>query len=143
MKLNKVMFVGNLVADPELRQTQTGKAMCRFKIAVPRQRKEDPADFFECTAFDKNAEFIAKWFCKGKSIYVEGEIHNNNYTLQDGTKHYGISVSVMKADFGIEQKPSTNTPAAQGVTPTATARDTANNNVNDFEDVIGDTDTPF
>lgn len=92
---NRCIFMGRLVADPEFRQTQSGIPVCRFRIAVNRPKKQDgsqEADFIGCTAWRNTAEFISRYFSKGQMILVEGQLRNNDYTDNDGVKHYGMDV---------------------------------------------------
>lgn len=99
---NKCIFMGRLVADPEFRQTQSGIPVCRFRIAVNRPKKQDgsqEADFIGCTALRGTAEFISRYFSKGQMILVEGQLRNNDYTDNDGVKHYGMDVLVEQAQF--------------------------------------------
>lgn len=90
--MNKVIFMGRLVADPEFSQTQGDKSVCKFRIAVDRAYSKDgqgkQSDFFQLVSFGKTAEFVNKFFTKGKPILVEGRIQNNNYTDKDGVQHY-------------------------------------------------------
>ena len=79
--MNKVIFIGRLCADPEMRSTTCGKEVCSFRLAVDRQfSKEKSTDFFPCEAWDKTAGFISKYFSKGSMIAIEGEIRNAQYT---------------------------------------------------------------
>lgn len=88
---NKIILMGRLTKDPELKTTQSGVTMCRFSIAVDRaysNGQEKQTDFFDITAWRQTAEFVSKWFSKGKCILVEGKLQNNNYTDQNGVKQY-------------------------------------------------------
>ncbi|MBQ8079641.1 MAG: single-stranded DNA-binding protein [Oscillospiraceae bacterium] len=88
---NRIILMGRLTRDPELRTTQSGIQMCRFSIAVDRaysKGEEKQTDFIDITAWRQTAEFVCKWFGKGKCILVEGKLQNNNYTDQNGVKHY-------------------------------------------------------
>ena len=76
---NRIILMGRLVAAPELRQTQTGLSVCRFRIAVDRfakQGEERKADFISCVAWRQTADFVSRWFAKGQLIHIEpGEMH--------------------------------------------------------------------
>lgn len=102
--INSVILMGRLVADPELRQTQTALSVCRFRIAVDRGYSsasgEKQADFINITAWRQTAEFVSKYFTKGKMIIVEGSLRNNDYTDNDGVKHYSMEVQAEKVAFG-------------------------------------------
>lgn len=101
--LNKAILMGWLCADPELRQTTSGIPVCRIRIAVNRPYKKDAeqqADFINVTCWRTTAEFVAKFFSKGKMIIVEGCLRNNDYTDQNGVKHYSMEVLANNVDFG-------------------------------------------
>lgn len=107
--LNKVIIMGRLTRDPELKQTQSGIAVCRLSVAVNRQYAnketgEREADFIECEAWRNTAEFIARYFNKGSMILVEGQMRNNNYTDGNGVKHYGMKVLVDSVSFCGEKR---------------------------------------
>ena len=88
--MNKVFLIGNLTRDPELRETPSGVAMCRFAIAVNRptvsQDGERQTDYFECTAWRGLAETIARFTQKGKKVAVVGSIQLRNYEDNQGVK---------------------------------------------------------
>ena len=101
--LNKVIIMGRLTRDPEMRQTTSGVSMCRFSVAVDRQFKnqqtgEREADFISCVAWRQTAEFICRYFHKGNMILVEGNLRNDNYE-KDGVKHYSMNVFVDNVSF--------------------------------------------
>jgi single-strand DNA-binding protein len=101
--INKVILMGRLTADPELKQTQNGVAVCKINVAVNRPKikdKEQEADFISVQAWRNTAEFISKYFSKGKMIIVEGSLRNNNYTDQNGVKHYSMVVQADSVAFG-------------------------------------------
>lgn len=117
----KLMAVGRLTNDPDIRWTQGNQPMCiaRFNIAINRRFKREgqpEADFHSCTAFGRTAEFVDKYFSKGQRIALEGTLQNNNYTDQQGVKHYGEQIIVESVEF-CESKNSgeqrTASPAAQ------------------------------
>ena len=90
--LNKVILMGNLVADPEYKTTPSGVGVTTFRIAVGRrfakQGDEVTADFFSIVAWRNTAEFVSKYFTKGRAIVVVGSPQNRNWTDQNGQKHY-------------------------------------------------------
>lgn len=101
--MNKILLSGRLVKDPEITSSASGTTFARFSIAVNRRFKRDnepDADFFNCSAFGKTAEFIEKFFKKGSRIEVAGRLENNNYTNKEGQKIYDVRVMVEEADFG-------------------------------------------
>ena len=98
--MNKVVLVGRLTRDPELRVAAgSGTAVSRFTVAVNRQFKRDETDFINCVAFGKTAETISQYFTKGKQIAVSGSIRTGSYDAQDGTKRYTTDVAVDTFDF--------------------------------------------
>lgn len=100
--MNKIFLQGRLTANPDCRQTQNGISMCRFTIAVDRPYKKDKekeTDFINVTAWRNTADFVARYFTKGKPILVEGSLRNNDYTDQNGVKHYSMCVQADTVNF--------------------------------------------
>lgn len=104
--MNKVILCGRLTADPELKQTTSGIATCRFTVAVDRriankETGEREADFVTCVAWRKTAEFLSKFFSKGKLICLEGSLRNNNYQDKNHSDvtHYTMEVQVDNIEF--------------------------------------------
>lgn len=102
--MNKVILTGRLTRDPEIRYSQSGKAVARLGIAVNRAFSKDQADFFNMTAWDKQAEFCGRYMKKGTSVVVEGRVENDNYEDKNGVKHYGVRIQVERIEFGIGNK---------------------------------------
>ena len=94
--MNNVSLIGRLVANPELKHTQNGMAYTRFRIAVDRafvkQGEERQADFIDIVAWQQRAEFVCKYFSKGRRIALNGRIQTGSYTAQDGSKRYTMDV---------------------------------------------------
>lgn len=100
--MNKVILMGRLTKDPELRQSQNGISVARFTIAVNRRFAKDgqqQADFINCIAWRKTGEFIAKYFEKGSMIAVTGSIQTRTWDGNDGKKQYATEVIVNEAYF--------------------------------------------
>ena len=100
--MNKVILMGRLTRDPDIRYSPEGTAIARFPIAVDRRFKkeqEKDADFFNCTAFGKTAEFVEKHLAKGTKILLIGRIQNDNYKNRDGEKVYSVQVMVDELEF--------------------------------------------
>ena len=98
--MNKVILIGRLTKDPELRYAAgSGTAVCRFTVAINRQFKKDETDFINCVAFGKTAEFIEKYFKQGSKAVVAGRIQTGSYTNKDGNKVYTTDVVVEEIDF--------------------------------------------
>jgi single-strand DNA-binding protein len=94
--MNRVVLIGNLTRDPEMRTTASGLSNTRFTIAVNRpfqdQNGERGVDFINCVAWRKQAENIAKYCTKGTQVAVEGRIQTGSYDAQDGTKRYTTDI---------------------------------------------------
>lgn len=101
--MNKVILIGRLTRDPELRQTPSGVANAQFSIAVNRNFKNRDgvveADFFNVVVWNKPAENIAKYCSKGTQVCVEGRLQTRNYDAQDGTKRYVTEVIANNVEF--------------------------------------------
>lgn len=137
--MNKVILVGRLTADPELRQTQSGVASCRFTVAVDRkiankETGEKEADFITCVAWRKTAEFVSKYFTKGKMIVVEGALRNNNYQDKNHSDvtHYTMDVMVDNIEFAGDGKSGGSSAPQQS----ASAQP-------DMEEVVSNDEIPF
>ena len=103
--MNKVFLSGNLTRDPEVRYTQTGKAVARMGIAVRRlYSKENAVDFFNMTAWDKTAEFCQRYLTKGSRVMVEGRIQTYSYEGKDGTTKSGVDIQVENIEFGSSKR---------------------------------------
>jgi len=120
--MNNCQFTGRLVRDPETRYTagENSMAICRFTLAVDRKFKRDgdaSADYPSFTAFNKNAENIQKYFCKGKPIIIEkSHVQTGSYVNKDGVKVYTTDFVVDEWDF----VPSDNTQNAEQINKTTT-----------------------
>lgn len=153
--LNKVFLMGRLVRDPELRQTPSGVSACRFSIAVDRPYKnqqtgERETDFADCCAWRQTAEFVARYFSKGKLILVEGSMRNNNYTDGNGVQHYGMNVQVDSVSFcgsrpGGEAQSETQYAAAPQPTQSSQPKQQAIDlgELGEFEEILSDGADPF
>ena len=119
LNLNKVILAGRLVADPELKQTQSGISVVSLRIAVNRrytsrfdgQQRLPEADFFNVTAWRTTAEFIAKFFRKGSAICVVGSIQNRTWVDQQGVKHYATDIDADEAKI-VENRNASAAPDA-------------------------------
>lgn len=101
--MNKVILMGRLTKDPEVRYTQNNIPVANFSIAVSRrfakENDEVKADFFNVIAWNKTGEFVGKYFKKGQQILVSGRIENRNWTDQQGVKHYATDIIAEEVDF--------------------------------------------
>lgn len=97
--LNHSVIMGRLVRDPEIRRTNSGKAVTSFTIACDKPGKDSGASFIGCVAWEKTAEFISNYFAKGSAIIVEGRLESRQYETKDGQKRTVTEVVVSQAHF--------------------------------------------
>lgn len=139
--LNRVILMGRITQDLELKQTPSGIAVLSFSIAVDRnytpQGEERQTDFIKCVAWRQRAEFINKYFAKGRMIAIEGNLQTRTYEDKNGTKHYVTEVVVDNVSFTGE--PKQNGDAPQTFTNTGETVE----GLDDFEVVISDGEVPF
>ena len=112
--MNIVILMGRLTRDPEVSSSASGTTFARYSIAVDRKFKregEADADFFNCTSFGKQAEFVEKYLKKGTKIVVSGELQNNNYTNKDGQKIYDVRIMVHDVEFAESKNSDSKTEA--------------------------------
>ena len=135
--MNLVTLIGRLTRYPELKYSQSGKAFCKFSIAVTREFNRDEADFINCVAWDKRAETIAEYLRKGRRIALQGRLSVRSYE-QNGETKWMTEVIVDKFDFidtaasggsSYEDKKSSNEPGFSNEVVS--------------EDTIDDDDFPF
>lgn len=175
--MNKVILVGRLTADPELRQTQSGIASCRFTVACDRRfadknTGERQADFISCTAWRQTAEFVSRYFNKGKLICVEGSLRTGSYQDRNHSDvtHYTTDVFVDNVEFvggknesggnggngGYQNGGGYNAPQnnynnnysappqqAAPQQPAPSNDSMSYGNLSDFEEILSDGDVPF
>lgn len=144
-----------MTADPELRQTQSGVSTCRFTVAVNRKFKnqngEYDADFISCTAWRQTAEFVSKYFSKGKMIVVEGSLRTGSYTDKNHSDvtHYTTDVFVDGVEFcGDKGTSNAATTAAQQPSNAQAVIQQAQQqgiptDLSEFEEILSDGDMPF
>ena len=84
--MNKIIILGRLTKDPELRRTTSNKSVANFTVAVNRRSKDDPSDFITCIAWEKRAEFVEKFLGKGNRVFVSGRMESRTYDKSDGHK---------------------------------------------------------
>lgn len=121
--MNKAILMGRLTRDSEIRYSQgdNSMAIAKFSLAVDRKFKkqgdEVTADFFNCTAFGKQAEFVEKYLKKGTKVVVTGRIQNDNYTNKDGQKVYSVQIMVEEIEFAESKASSQSNSGNEGSTP--------------------------
>lgn len=106
--INRVVLVGRLTKEPELRTTPSGSKVCQYTLAVSRNRSAQPgqpeADFINCVSWNKTAELMNQYLSKGALIGIEGRIQTRNYDNQNGQKVYVTEVITDSVQF-LESKP--------------------------------------
>lgn len=109
--MNKIIMIGRLTRDLDLRYLADNRVLTKGSIAVDRKHKkegESETDFFNITAFGKTADIMSKYLHKGSKIAIEGELRNNNYTDKDGHKVYSNEIIVNSFDFAEGKSSSTS-----------------------------------
>ena len=155
--LNKVILMGHMTADPELKQTTSGISVCSFSIGVNRRyskadQGQQSVDFINIVSWRQQAEFVSRYFKKGSSIIVCGSLQTRNWTDNQGQKRYATEVVADDISFGAPASANQGgasaeeprqgagqnyTPAAYG-TPSFNSAPSAN-----FEEIPGDDSLPF
>ena len=162
--LNRVILMGRLVSDPELKTTPTGVSVTSFSIAVDRSYvksgEERKADFFNIVCWRSTAEFVCRYFGKGSLIAVDGQLQSRTYQAKDGSNRYVVEVVADNVSFTGERRennsgsynqpfggqsygaaPSYQTPAYQQ--PQAPVESYQSGSNSDFQDMPLDDDLPF
>ena len=99
--INKAILMGRLTRDPELRHTGSGTPVCSFTVAIDNGYGDNRStDFINCVAWNKTAEFVEKYFTKGRMIIVVGRIQTRTWEGQDGKKNYATEVVASEVSFG-------------------------------------------
>ena len=138
--MNKVILIGRLTRDPELRTIASGNATTSFTVAVNRnftnQNGEREADFINCVAWRKQAENVAKYCTKGSQVAVEGRIQTRNYDAQDGTKRYVTEVIADNVTFLNSRAGGSQIPESSSNTSSYTANNAVPNNGMANNDIV-------
>lgn len=138
---NKVLLIGNLTADPELKSTTSGVSVCSFSIAVNRKYNKDgnnEVDFITIQTWRQTAEFVTKYFKKGKPILVCGQLQTRSWTDNQGNKRYATEVVADEVSFVGNNESSTDAKSQpQPYMPSAYTSQPQ------FEEVPNDGDLPF
>lgn len=104
--MNKVVLLGRLTKDPELRYTKNETAVCGFTLAVDRKFQKDETDFIPVVVWQKTAEFCSKYFAKGQKVAVSGRIQTRTWEDENGDKHYVTEIVAEEVDFADGKKNS-------------------------------------
>lgn len=142
--VNKVLLVGNLGKDPEVRFTSTGRAVCTFSLATSEQWKTDigqqeRTEWHHIVVWGKSAEHCGQYLKKGRQVYVEGAIRSRSYEAKDGSKRYVTEIVTQRVQF-LGVKPTSTSSAAHSETDGFSGGEGT-----DFPDTPGvtDDDLPF
>lgn len=153
--LNRVILMGRITQELDLKSTPSGVSVLQFSVAVDRgfvkQGEERQADFITCVAWRQQAEFISKYFGKGRMIALEGNLRTRTYDDKNGTKHYVTEVYVDSVSFTGEPKQGgnsntnyssnyNNSPAQNTNQQNATV---SIGDISDFEEILSDDGVPF
>jgi len=108
--MNKVMLIGRLTQDPEVRYTTTNKSLCQFRLAVSRKYtkpgEEPQTDFFPIVAWEKTSEFCSNYFRKGQKVAIIGRLHNRTWDDSEGKRHYITEIIAEEVSFADSKKSS-------------------------------------
>jgi single-strand DNA-binding protein len=142
--LNVIAMQGRLARDPEMRQTTTGKSVASFTLACDRGRKDangnSQPDWITCTAWEKTAEFICKYFQKGALIAVDGRLQSRQYQDKNGQNRTAIEVVVQNVNFcGKSDSSAHHADRTQGEPNVGYS----NGNADDFAEIEDNGDLPF
>ena len=150
---NRAILIGRLTADPELKQTQSGISVCSFSIAVDRAYSgrggERQTDFINIVTWRQQAEFVSKYFSKGRLIGIEGSIQTRNYEDRNGNKRTAVEVVADRAFFVDSKSSAHNSGTSYGAVapnrPAAPAEPVSysSGSFGDFEEIEGEDDLPF
>lgn len=149
--MNKVILIGRLTKDPELRYTQSGTAVAGFTLAVDRrfsnQSGEREADFVNCVAWNKAAEFVSWYFHKGKQMALEGRLQVRSYDGNDGQKRWVTEVVAEQIEFVGSKHDSNSNRSGSGTSNTNSSAGSSSGN-NPYtglgqEVMFDDNDLPF
>ncbi len=153
---NKVILIGNMTADPELKQTSGGTSVCSFSIAVNRRfakadQGQQTVDFINIVAWGQQAEFVCRYFKKGHPILVCGRIQTRTWTDQQGSRRYSTDVVAEEVSFVSSQNqsaasgaPAGNSHDGQAYTPSDYGSPAFNSAPSaNFEEIPNDDSLPF
>lgn len=145
MSINKVIILGNISTEIELKQTQSGLSVCSFNVAVNRFAKEGEkkADFFTVVAWREKAEFVSRNFSKGQAIAVVGRLENREWTDKQNNKRISTEIIADEISFAggkenASQRVETPPAQSQPYMPPAYSAAPAQ-----FEEIPNDSDLPF
>ena len=147
--LNKVLLIGNLTRDPDVRMMSNGRPVCNFGLALNRSFKDaegnrkDETTFVDVECFGPRAEAVGRFFTKGRAIFVEGRLKLDQWESKEGEKRSAIRVVLDNFEFVDSKQDGTQNrnPAIQGQTSSPSLEET--NNLNESSENDLDDDVPF
>lgn len=140
--MNNNVLMGRATSSIELKQTQAGKSVVNFSLAVKRPYTKDTTDFFNVCAWDKTAELLAKYVKKGDQICIRGYLTNREWQDKNGNKRYATEVVADEVSFGSSKESSGETKNNAPTQPYMPAAYSTQNS-QDFEEIPGDESLPF
>ena len=149
---NKVILIGNMTADPELKQTAGGVSVCSFSIAVNRRfakadQGQQNVDFINIVTWRQQAEFVSRYFKKGNPILICGQLQTRSWSDNQGQKRYTTEVIADEVSFvasAAQTAAQSSAPAGNGYTPDAYGAPMFNSAPSaNFEEIPNDGDLPF
>ena len=146
---NKVILIGNMTADPELKQTAGGISVCSFSIAVNRRfakadQGQQNVDFINIVSWRQQAEFVSRYFKKGNPILVCGQLQTRSWTDNQGQKRYATEVQADEISFVASAGQTAAAAPGGSYTPEAYATPSFNSAASaSFEEIPGDDSLPF
>lgn len=144
--INCIILMGRLTHDPELKTTSAGTSVTSFSVAVERDFAKDgerQADFIDVVAWGKTAEFVCRYFAKGRMIAVQGRLQTRTYTDKEGNKRKAVEVTAEKVSFTGEPKKAESAaeePGIEGYVPAGKQRSPVADSVDDFQGSTSDDD---
>lgn len=156
--INCIILMGRLTHDPEMKTTPAGTSVTSFSLAVERDFVKDgekQADFIDVVAWGKTAEFVCRYFAKGRMIAVQGRLQTRTYTDKEGNKRKAVEVTAEKVSFTGEPKKAESAaeepgiegcvPAGKQRAPVANSADNSQGSTpdDDFQELPSDDDLPF
>lgn len=142
LMLNSCTIQGRLAADPQLRQTTSGKSVCSFRIACTRNFGKDlETDWLDCVAWGQTGEFVSKYFQKGAQILLQGNIQTRQYQDKNGNNRKAVEINAERVFFcgGKQALSATDTPVQSRTVPSLGASEFSGS----FAPIEEDEDLPF
>jgi single-strand DNA-binding protein len=140
--MNSINLIGNLCGDLELRQTNGGKSVTQFNLAVKRPFSRDTTDFIPVVVYDQPAEYLSRYAHKGTKVAVTGKLISRNYEDKNGNKRTAFEVVADVAEICESRESNTDKPQSNTYVPNAYESAYASNSQN-FETIPTDDNLPF